>query len=223
MGPIYIGVTGNIGGGKSLFLGILESWSRKVFRTDDIAKELLYQSGGMYDDQLTEILGADIFIHDNVTGTVGYNFKMIRHIIIHNEDARKRFWKFTDELVWSEIVRRTSDYNGFVYVESALLHEAGWNDGRFKHVVCVWCKRETTIERLINNSRNGNDPLSRYEIQGLLDAQFSADEKRARSDFCLYNGDDVRKEDLPEHVRVVVSFWDPTIFETRPPYESEKN
>jgi dephospho-CoA kinase len=213
--PTYIGITGNIAGGKSTALRIIESWGRKVFRTDDIAKELLYQSGGMYDDQLTELLGRDIFLYDTTTGKVRYNFKMIRHIIIHNEDVRRRFWKFTAEIVWPEIVRRTCDYEGFVYVESAILHEAGWNNTRFKHVVCVWCKRETTVERLLNNSRNGNEPLSRYEIDGLLNAQFSVDEKRSRSDICLYNGDDVDPKDLPERLRIVLSLWDPNIFETR--------
>ncbi|MDQ5962234.1 MAG: dephospho-CoA kinase [Patescibacteria group bacterium] len=223
MSTTFIGFTGPLGCGKSTFIQIVESWGRKVFRADDIAKELLYQSGGKYDDKLAELLGTDIFTHDPASGKVNYNTKMIRHIIIHDESVRKRFWKFTADIVWSEIMKRTNNYDGFIYVESAILHEAGWNDGRFKHVVCIWCKRETTVERLLNNSRNGNDPLSRYEIQGLLDAQLSVDEKRARSDFCLYNGDDVRQEELPEYLRNLISFWDSTIFKTRPLYESEKN
>ena len=214
MGARYIGITGTIGSGKSTVLAILESWGKKVFRADNIAKDLLYGSGGRYDEELRTILGNEIF--EGEYGIPQANYSRIRDIIVSNKEKRDALGELTSKIVWEEIVRRVGDFDGFVYVESALLHEAHWNDGRFERIMCVWCERETSIARLSGIVRNGQSTLSEKKIIGLLDAQYSASEKRARSDVSLYNGASTRKEEMPEYVRHALSFWEgPEIFKTR--------
>lgn len=208
-----IGVTGIPGSGKTRVAKILESWGRIVFFSDDIAKCELYGNKA-HQKELKEILGVDPFIEED--GNIDVDRALVRSIIAKDEGRRRALSALAAELVWKEIEPLANDYDGFIYVESATLNEVGWNDSRFFRVMCVSCEEDIALERIMKREIPGNRPFTREEALALMNMQFGNREKIIRSGgIHLYNGAKANQEDLEERLRIVVSLWDPTIFETR--------
>ena len=106
--------------------------------------------------------------------------------VFGNQDALE---KLTD-IVWPEIRRlveadiaeiRSTDPEGIVVLEAAVLFEAGWQDiGDETWVIVV--DREVAIERSM-----ARDGLSREAIENRLQAQLSNEERIAKADIVMEN------------------------------------
>ncbi len=168
-----IGLTGNIGCGKSTVAGILrKSKDVVVLDMDSLAKEILFS---LPKDFLNQILQADVFTESKL------DTKKIAQIIFSDTNRRKVLEDIVHPKLWENIdkVTESVDDNVFVFVESAILYEKG-NSANCEFVVMATCPKDLQIKRLIENRS-----MSLVDIEARIASQMPAIEKEYRADFVI--------------------------------------
>ncbi len=117
---MLVGVTGNIGSGKSTLCKFLELEGFPVFYADIIGKKALYR----VKEKLLETFGSEIF---NEKGEI--DTKKISSIVFSSPKKLKTLTEITHPLIKEEILRIRNEFSDeVVFVEAAVLIEAGWVD-----------------------------------------------------------------------------------------------
>lgn len=168
-----IGLTGNIGCGKSTVASILrKSKDVVVLDMDSMAKEILFS---LSKDFLNQNLQADVFTESKL------DTKKVAQIIFSDVDRRKALENIVHPKLWENIdkVIESVDENALVFVESAILYEKG-NSANCEFVVVVTCPKDLQIKRLLENRS-----MSLVDIEARIASQMSAIEKEHRADFVV--------------------------------------
>lgn len=169
--PIIIGITGNIGSGKSTVAALLRSWGYPVLDLDALAararenkeeelKRLFPEAvvGGRLDRRaLARLVFSD-----------PERLKALR-AVVHPEVRR---------LLMEELSRLEAP---LVFLEIPLLFEKGW-EGRLHGTLLVAAPLEERVRRVM--ARSG---LSREEVLARERAQMPEEEKRKRATWVLEN------------------------------------
>jgi dephospho-CoA kinase len=135
---VLVGVTGNIGSGKSTLCKFLELEGFPVFYADIIGKKALYR----VKEKLLETFGSEIF---NEKGEI--DTKKISSIVFSSPKKLKTLTEITHPLIKEEILRIRDEFSDeVVFVEAAVLIEAGWMDICDK-IVLVFAYRGQRILR----------------------------------------------------------------------------
>lgn len=181
-----VGLTGNMGCGKSSVADVFEMEGIEVIKADEIGHRVL-EEGNIKKRILSEF-GEKVFT-DN--GQISRD--RIRAIAVSNQDKLTRLNEILHPVIkkriW-EILKEKEDR--VLVVEAALIFEVGWDFFTNKTVI-VYCSKEKQLERL----RQKNSNLSSKEIEGLLKAQLSQQEKIKRADYLIRNDgslDELRKK-----------------------------
>lgn len=185
--PFIIGVTGNIGSGKTLFCNALERYGQKVFYADKIAHEVLTEPEVMaamtqrWGDRILENgqlshpkLGSLVFAHPDELGYL--------NSLVH-PGTLEEMQKLLDNHL---------EYESIVY-EVPLLFEAKLQEA-FDYIVLVTASTKVRGLRLQNR-----DKLHPEEIQLRINSQMPDKEKQALSDLVIHNEtniDDLYQEAL---------------------------
>jgi dephospho-CoA kinase len=176
MKPFLVGVTGNIGAGKTTALKGIKSLGYTVISADILAKKVIYTESNK--QILTKILGFKIIKDD---GT--YDLKEVRDAIFSNPHRKKRFEDFSKPLVWERIEKIINilekEGREIIFIENAMLYEQGWQD-KFDVIICIFCNEEESIKRILL-SRN----ISERELLKIIDSQCTGAEKGAVSDLSI--------------------------------------
>ena len=172
MKPILIGITGNIGSGKSRLLSELKKLDIFVIEADAIAKEILYTEENK--EILQSLLGKSILKNNE------YDFNEIRRIIFSDKKAKKGLEQIAAGKVWQRIQLLLSQSKKYiVFIENAVLFEQGWQD-YFNLIVCIHCSQEESIRR-VTASRN----ISEEEVNSIIHAKFPIEDKIKLSDISI--------------------------------------
>lgn len=186
-----IGLTGNIGCGKSTVAKILKGFQGvEVLDMDSMAKEILFS---LPKDFINQTLQADVFTEDNL------DTKKVAQIIFNNTDKRKALEDIIHPRLWENIYKliQSLDEKTLVFVESAILYEKG-SDVNCESVVVVTCPKEVQIKRLLENR---NMILS--DIESRIAVQIPSKEKERRSQFVIST--DCEISELNERVKILFS------------------
>ena len=192
-----IGITGNIGAGKSAVMRILRSY-RKVhlILTDDLAKEMMAES--VHTKKIAEILG------DVLTNGI-LDKEKISSIIYSDESKRLSLNAYVHPMVKQRIemiIRKTN--KKYFFVESALIFEAGWEDF-FDTLVIVNADSVMQRKRLAMDRGMTNE-----KIDEILRTQSISPERFAKAHHVIENSGSLY--DLKESVAVFVKkFMDPIV------------
>lgn len=158
-----IGLTGNIGAGKTVIAGIMESqFHIPVIKADDVAQQVVLE--GHLRQDIEQILGKDIHLPDDEKKLC---WDRIRAATFTSKDVETAFRSFLHDHVWGAVrqkVDRLPDHP-YICVENALLYEVGW-DKYCSMVLCVWCEETDAIYRLTKYRKyTAEEALTRLRLQ----------------------------------------------------------
>lgn len=170
-----IGITGNIGSGKSYVCKMFENLGIPVFYSDDETKKLYLIPS--VKELIINRFGKEVYFED---GTL--NRKLLSYHLFKNEEAMK----FIESVLypalnqhfdaWCE--RQTSPY---VLYESAILFEKNY-DKFFDKIIFVSAPEDIRLQRVMLR-----DDCTKENVRSRMRLQLGEDIKISKADFIIYN------------------------------------
>jgi dephospho-CoA kinase len=172
---IKVGLTGNIGSGKSTVARIFEILGVPVYHADREAKKFL-----IYPDvinKLTHRFGPEILEANQI------NRKKLADIVFYDSESLNFLNGLIHPLVRDDLQKwiSTVEHNPYFVQEAAILFESGFHTF-FDVTVVVTCPREIAIERIIQ--RDGTDEKA---VLARIEKQWPEEKKIELSDFVIDN------------------------------------
>lgn len=176
-----VGLTGGIGSGKSAVGRLFEERGIVVVDTDAIAHELTTPGGAAIPAIRAE------FGDGVITAEGALDRAAMRGIVFADPAARKRLEAILHPMIRTESDRRVAAADSpYVILMVPLLVESGNYRERCQRIAVVDCTVDTQIARVM--ARNG---LSRAEVERIIAAQASREQRRAAADDIIDNDGDI--------------------------------
>ena len=173
---IIIGLTGNIGTGKSTVAGMLAELGAEVIDADQVAHEVM-RAGTPAHAAVVEAFGPELLASDGEIDR-----KRLGALVFADPTALARLEAIAHPAIIEAIRRRISDSSAdVVVVEAIKLIEAGMADA-YDSVWVTTCRREQQIRRIVDERG-----LSRAEAEQRIQAQPPQEKKIARADVVIDN------------------------------------
>jgi dephospho-CoA kinase len=173
---IIVGLTGNIGTGKSTVAGMLSDLGAKVIDADKVAHEVM-RAGTSAHAAVVETFGPEV-----LTPVGEIDRKRLGAVVFANSMALARLEAIVHPATIREIQRRIQNTAASVVVVEAIkLIEAGMADA-YDSVWVTICQREQQIQRIVNERG-----LSWAEADQRVRAQPPQEEKIAHADVVIDN------------------------------------
>jgi dephospho-CoA kinase len=177
---LRVGLTGNIGCGKSTAARILGKMGALVIPADAIGHEMLRRGTDVYAAVVAEF-GPSIL---DAAGEI--DRKKLGSLVFASREKLDRLNSLVHPAVRGEVARRiremaTENPHAIILVESALMIETGFYR-QFERVLVITCNREVQIRRTM-----GRSGVSREEVEARLLRQMPQEEKAGISGFSIDN------------------------------------
>jgi len=187
---MVIGVTGNIGSGKTTTVNIFKELGAKIIEADKVGHFLLKRED--VKEKLISIFGKSILDKRN-----GTNRQKLRKIVFNEKEKLEKLNSILHPLIAEEIKREINKTKeGIIIVEAAILLEAGW-DFLVDKVIMVSAPHEVKLKRA-QKSRQ----INILEIEKIMKSQLSEKKIREKADFIIEN-----KEGIKELRDKVENLW----------------
>jgi len=176
---LKVGITGNIGGGKTTVSKVFEILGVPVFYADDAAKKVMTEDKALVSD-LKEAFGEAAYFEDG-----SLNRKHIAGIVFNDENELARLNALVHPAVFRAFDNWAAQIKDAPYVmkEAALLFESSSYQMCDKTVM-VTAPLEMRINRVMQR-----DGFARAEILARDARQFTEEKKVALADFVIRNDD----------------------------------
>lgn len=192
-----IGITGGMASGKTSVAKLVQAMGYPVIYTDDLAKSIMATDEGVKAKLIASFgkeayIGGElnkVFIAGLVFGDTKENLKALGKL---NEITHPP----VIEAMIDEVEKLADSGNSIVFVESALVYEAGLDEG-FDYVITVAAKDEIRIKRA--SARSG---YSEEHIKRVMSSQMSIEEKIRLADFSIENNGSL--QDLTNSVNFII-------------------
>ncbi len=180
---LHIGLTGNVGAGKSTVVTLFASWGATVIDTDILAREVV-QPGSPALERIHQDFGDKVIAEDG-----GLDRPAMRRIVFSDTEAREKLESVLHPAIrarYRELVTEAEARGDRIVIGVVpLLFETGMQYD-FDAVLVVDAPAAVRIERLVN--KRGLTP---EEASAVADAQMPAGEKRERADLVIDNDSDI--------------------------------
>ena len=175
---LILGLTGNIGCGKSSLSNILEEYNLDIIDADIISRQI-------FEDKELLNLVFDTF-GDSIKNEDGsLNRKSLGNIVFNDEEKLVLLNSLTHPKIKEKIVKRIKEIehlgNSISIIDAALLVEGGYLEIVNKLIVVV-CEENTQISRI-----QTRDKCTREEAMSRIKSQMSQDEKSKYADYIIDN------------------------------------
>lgn len=172
---IKVGLTGNIGCGKSTVARIFEILGVPVYHADASARKFLYDPE--IKKSLRLAFGKEIFDNDII------DRKKLASIVFQDKSSLDFLNSLIHPRVKEDLHRWIQSNSQFPYIiqEAAILFESGFNRG-FDKIVLVTCPDEIAVQRVMKR-----DNISESEVLHRQLNQWPQEEKIKLSDFIINN------------------------------------
>lgn len=177
---MYLGLTGNIAGGKSTAAKMFERLGCYTIDTDILSRRVMAKEGLAY-PSVVDSFGVDVLDEEgNIDRAV------LRKVVFNDDSARKRL----EEIVHPAILKTESrlvgeikgkDDKAIILTQAALCVETGAYT-RFDGLIVVYCEPEEQLKRLMLR-----DNISREDAEKIIRTQMPIDEKVKYADFIVDN------------------------------------
>ncbi|MGE4496568.1 MAG: dephospho-CoA kinase [Deferribacterales bacterium] len=177
---MYLGLTGNIAGGKTTVAKMFERLGCYTIDTDMLSRRVM-APGGLAYPMVVDTFGVDV-----VDSEGNIDRAALRKIVFNDDAARKRL----EEIVHPAILKTESrlvgeikgkDDRAIILTQAALCVETGAYT-RFDGLIVVYCEPEEQLRRLMSR-----DNISREEAEKIIRTQMPIDEKLKYADFVVNN------------------------------------
>ena len=190
---IKIGVTGNIGSGKTTLVKLFDRSKTFIFNADKEAKKHL-KKHSVLQKKIINIFGNKI-----VTGTY-LDFKKLAEVAFQN----KKNQQILNGIIWPEIslliecaLREAKNESvDYFVVDAALLFEANLNHF-FDYIILVTAEKNIRLNRALKRNT-----LDLSQIKKRMSLQMSDKEKIKSSNFVIYNNGN--KEELKKEFQKIL-------------------
>jgi len=187
---VVIGLTGNIGSGKSTVAGMLAGLGAEIINADEIGHNLLKKKAVR--KSVVQSFGASILAKNGEIKR-----RELGKVVFRDKKKLEELNRILHPLMFNEIKKRiTFSEARIIIVDVAILLEAGW-DSLVDKILLVSASSQARGKRI--KEKTG---LSSEEIDGIMRAQFSQDEKTRRADFLIEN-----EGNIEETRKQVEQFW----------------
>jgi dephospho-CoA kinase len=176
-----IGLTGGIASGKSTFAAALRALGEPVIDADQLARQVVAPGAPALARIAAEFPGV-------VDSAGALDRKALGERVFADGEARRRLEAITHPAIRAamraETGRLAAQGHDLAFYDTPLLYEVGL-ERELELVVVVWAPRAAQLARL-----QARDRLTPAEAEARLAAQLPIDEKAARADVVIDNGDD---------------------------------
>jgi len=172
---IKVGLTGNIGSGKSIVAGIFNTLGAPVYNADKEAKKFLINK--VVQTELRKSFGSGIFEKEVI------DKKKLAKIVFKNPEALTFLNSLIHPLVRDDLkiwIEKHSDFPYIIY-EAAIIFESGFYK-TFNKIITVTSPLELSINRVIKR-----DGIKREDVLARMKNQWKQDRKIKLSDFIINN------------------------------------
>tara|TARA_B100000575_G_scaffold149255_1_gene119035 strand:+ start:246 stop:842 length:597 start_codon:yes stop_codon:yes gene_type:complete len=175
---IKIGVTGNIGSGKTTLTNFFDNKKAYIFNADKEAKNHLSKHS-VLQKKIINIFGNQIVTSNNL------DFKKLAQVAFENKNNQK----ILNGIVWPEVSilidkalqeAKIKKYDFFI-VDAALLFEANFNHF-FDFIILVTAEKKIRLNRALKRNN-----LDLSQIKKRMNLQLSDQKKVKLSDFVICN------------------------------------
>ena len=184
---IKIGVTGNIGSGKTTLTRYFENHNSYIFNADKEAKNHLNKHS-VLQKKIINIFGNQIVTSNNL------DFKKLAKKAFESKKNQEILngivWPEVSMLIESSLRKAENDKYDFFIVDAALLFEANFNHF-FDYIILVTADRKIRLERALKRKN-----LDLSQIKKRMSLQLSDEKKIILSDFIIYNNKDKKSLNL---------------------------
>lgn len=182
--PLVVGLTGNIGSGKSAAARLFSELGVPTFDTDEIGHELL-EFDSRVRVRITKDFGKGIVDAGRV------DRRKLGELVFGNPPKRRKLEGILHPAIMTAVRDRVLQQvtHGYAIVEVPLLYEAKLAS-EFDYVILVKAEKETAVARA-----SANLGIDRKEVMKRLATQISQSEKEKLADFAIANNgtlDDLR-------------------------------
>lgn len=173
---LKIGLTGNIGSGKSVVAGVFGVLGIPVYNADSESKKFLESREVVY-----AILGR--FGQQVLTPDQSIDRKSLASVVFSDSEALAWLNALMHPLVRDDFRNWAVSQAGHPYIiqEAAILFESGM-EGEFDRIIHVSCPKETAVDRVVR--RDGADS---HSVLARMSFQMDDEEKAKRSDYVILN------------------------------------
>lgn len=173
-----IGITGNIGSGKSLVCKIFDHLGINTFFSDEETKKLYLLPD--IKEQILNYFNDEVYFKDG-----SLNKKLLSYHLFRNHKALQ----FIEEILYPKLnatfdkwcERQTTNY---VLFESAILFEKEFSD-QFEKIIFVSAPEDIRLQRTMLRDRCNEE-----NVRARMRLQWDEDTKKAESDFIIFNDGD---------------------------------
>lgn len=176
---LVLGITGNIGSGKSTVADILIERGFKVINTDNLAKKVIAEN-----PDITNAIANEFGVDAIIDGKL--NAAFIASVVFGDNTGKlERLNRITHppviDAMIEEIEELQSSGETIIFVESALIYSAGIDEG-FDYVIAVTADESIRFKRVAEYKH-----LSIDEIKRRNDSQISQEKLVSLADFLIEN------------------------------------
>lgn len=194
-----IGITGNMGSGKSVASKYIQSKGYKVLFSDDIAKDIITKNKDVK-RSIIKAFGEEAYKDDK------YNIAYISGKVFgespENEENMLTLNAIIHPVVIQELMNQIEEAaeNGeeYIFVESALIFELELEEG-FNHIINIHSDEDIIVKRIVERNK-----ISEEEARKRLKSQMPAEEKSKNADFTVLNNSTI--EAMHKSLDTILSF-----------------
>jgi dephospho-CoA kinase len=180
---LRLGLTGNVGAGKSTVVSLFASWGATIIDSDVLAREVV-ETGQPALARIQEVWGDAVLQESGRLDRAA-----MRRIVFADAEAREQLESILHPAIRDRsrelLLEAEARGDRIVVGVVPLLYEAGL-EGEYDMVLLIDAPVELRVERLV--SKRG---LGVEEAHAVAAAQMPAEEKRARADFIIDNDSDI--------------------------------
>ncbi len=174
---MYIGITGQIGSGKTTAAKILASFGAAVIDADRIGREVVERSASLR-NKLARRFGSEI-----LTPSGKLSRKKLARLAFADKTAKQHLDRLVHPFLLKELrqrMKREFHQRTVIVIDAALLLD--WElDRRMDVVIVIHASRETRLKRLVERGIARDDALARER------SQLPYSEYRKRADYIILN------------------------------------
>lgn len=188
-----VGITGNIGSGKSYVCKMFEKLGIPVFYSDDETKKLYLIPS--VKELIVNRFGKEVYFED---GTL--NRKLLSYHLFKNEEAMK----FIESVLYPALNQHFDEWceqqtSPYVLYESAILFEKNYGK-YFDKIIFVSAPEDTRLQRVMKR-----DDCTEENVRSRMRLQMSEETKLSKADFVIYNDGDKPLEPQVETINKQLS------------------
>jgi dephospho-CoA kinase len=170
-----IGLTGNIGSGKTNVASCFEILGIAVFNADKQAKLLMNKDVNLKQSLIAEF-GKEVFLNNEL------NRKYLSKLAFNDDLVLKRLNALVHPVVQEAFEKWSIQQSGaYVIKEAAILFESNTYQS-LDAIICISCPEEIRLKRILYR-----DDLSEKDVRQRMSHQWSEEKKISLSDYVITN------------------------------------